>query len=142
MRRRMAGSWLLGALACGGEGTLGSEEALARWRESAPQQYVARSCGEGFSARSCTVTSVDSGEPVETLVQDWSGSWQPAETPVDVVEGILSASTQDTDGCKRRVESHPAYAFPERVYFDCGEEGWGLRITCFEAGTLDLARCQ
>jgi hypothetical protein len=129
-------------LACGGEDSESAEEAILRWRESAPQQYVATSCSEGFTARFCTVSSVDSGEPVETLVQDPSGAWQPEDPAEDVVEGILSASKRSTDGCERRVEAHRTYDFPERVYFDCGEEGWGLRVTCFEAGTLELARCQ
>jgi hypothetical protein len=79
---------------------------------------------------------------METLVQDSPGPWRPEQPAEDVVAEMISASTRDIDGCERRVEEHGTYAFPERVYFDCGEEGWGLRVTCFVAGTLDLARCQ
>lgn len=142
MRRLTASLGLLGALGCGGEGSESEQEAILRWRESAPQQYVAKSCSEGFTARFCTLSSVDAGEPVEAFVQDPSGEWQPEEPAEDVVEAIISASAGDTDGCERRVEGHGTYDFPERVYFDCGEEGWGLSVTCFEAGTLDLTRCK
>jgi hypothetical protein len=143
MRRMMAGLGSFGVLACGGAETESGLDAKQRWLDRAPQQYVAKSCSQGFVAPTCTVSSVEAGEAVETQVQDLSGAWQAEEPARDVVDEILSESTGDTgDGCERRVEPHPTYAFPAEVYFDCSEEGWGLAITCFEADTLDLARCQ
>jgi hypothetical protein len=139
--RRLAYIGLLGALACGDD-LERWRDAKEQWPENAPSQYVAKSCGTGFVARFCTVSSVQDGEPLETLVQSPDGAWEAREPPEDVVMGMLEAATEDADGCDRRVDAHPTYEFPAEVYDDCGEEGYGIEITCFVEGTIDIAQCQ
>lgn len=141
--RRLAHIGLLGALACGDELDRW-RDAKEQWPENAPEQYVAKSCGTGFGPRFCTVSAVRDGEPLEMLVQSPDGAWQAREPAEDVVLGMLDAATRndEADGCDRRIEAHPTYEFPSKVYDDCGEEGSGIEITCFVEGTIDVAQCQ
>jgi len=139
--RRLAYIGLLGALACGDD-LERWRDARDQWPENAPEQYVAKSCGTGFGPHFCTVSSVRDSVPLETLVQSPDGAWQAREPAEDVVLGILDAATEDSDGCDRRITAHPTYEFPQRVYDDCGEEGYGIEITCFVEGTVDVAQCQ
>lgn len=134
---------LLAVLACGGE-SAGDETAFIQlWLDTAPQQYVAKSCSTGFTQRACTVSAVEAGQPVATRTQIAEGGWEDVDPARDVVRMMLDAATrEEDDGCQRRVTQHETYAFPSQVYWDCGEEGWGSRLTCFAEGTLDLSRCQ
>ncbi len=134
------------ALACGGEGADDDDDTALKqlWRDTAPQQYVAKSCSTGFTARACTVSAVDQGQVVAAQQQLGSdGAWTDAVPPSDVVEGMLNAASGKPDrGCERRVTQHETYPIPKLVYSDCGMEGWGIELTCFVADTLELSRCQ
>lgn len=140
---RVAHVSLLAALACGAESTGGDTDLRQLWLETAPQQYVARVCSTGFIMRTCTVSAVDEGQAVATQAQLGGSAWEEVQPAVDVVEGMLNAAERDAEeGCQRRVTQHEAYAIPSLVYRDCGEEGWGIELSCFAADTLDLARCR
>ena len=39
-------------------------------------------------------------------------------------------------------ELDPVYGYPSQIYFSCAQEGWGLRVTCFEPDTVDGSRCE
>jgi hypothetical protein len=133
----------LAVLACGGESAGGETDLIQLWLDTAPRQYVAKSCSTGFTQRMCAVSAVEAGPPVSTRVQVAEGGWEDVDPASDVVGMMLSDATRaERNGCQRRVTQHETYAFPSQVYWDCGEEGWGSRLTCFAEGTLDLARCQ
>jgi hypothetical protein len=134
---------LFAALACGAEGAEGGTDLRQQWLERAPVQYVAKSCSTGFGMRACWVSAVDAGVPVASREQLGGGEWQDEDTASDVVAGIINAATrEENDGCTRRITQHETYAFPSQVYSDCGEEGSGVRITCFVPDTLDLSLCE
>jgi hypothetical protein len=144
MKSRLAYLGFLVALACGADDADDGAELKQQWLESAPQQYVARLCSTGFSARFCSVSAVAAGVPVaEQERAPGSDVWQDAEPPSDVVESIFNFATRKADeGCTLRMTRHQMYAFPSSVYESCKEEGWGLEIQCFIADTLDLSLCQ
>ena len=95
MRHQLAYVGLFLALACGGEDAGDGTDLEQQWLESAPQQYVAKTCTTGFTLRMCTVSSVEAGVPVATLAQDPAGAWAASEPAKDVVEGILNVSRKE-----------------------------------------------
>lgn len=133
---------VLGGLACWvvacGDG-VDAGEIEREFRERAPEQYVVRSCAIGFSPRLCTVSSVQGAEPLESVVIGPQGEVTSAE-PTDPIARIIDGIA-DPDDCDVRVETDPQYRYPSEVYFDCGEEGWGERVTCFVPDSLELERC-
>lgn len=140
---RVAYLAVLAAVACGGEAPDDGPDLKQLWLETAPQQYVARLCSTGFTARSCTVSAVSDGQAVAAQSRLGDGEWEDEDPPVDVVASMLNAATLEADdGCERRVTLHETHAFPSLVYTDCGQEGWGTEISCFEADTVDLGRCR
>ena len=140
---RVAYLGLLAVLACGGDPAGEDTDWQQLWLETAPQQYVAKVCSTGFTVPSCTISAVDAGVAVAEQYQVADDPWQDEVPPSDVVAGILNAATRDPEqGCKRRVTQHETYAFPSSVYSDCGEEGWGIMVSCFVPDTLDLERCR
>ncbi|HVZ36053.1 MAG TPA: hypothetical protein VG963_26680 [Polyangiaceae bacterium] len=44
--------------------------------------------------------------------------------------------------CRVTYELGADYGYLSRVYHDCGQEGWGINVVCFEADTLDLDACR
>lgn len=140
---RVAYLGVLAALACSGEATGDGADLKQLWLETAPRQYVAKVCSTGFTMRTCSVSAVEEGQPVAEQAQEGDGVWEDEVPPSDVVAGMLNAATREADdGCEQRVTQHELYAFPARVYTDCGEEGWGIQVSCFAADTLDLSRCR
>jgi hypothetical protein len=146
MKSRLAYLGLLAVLACGGEDEGGGPDLKQQWLESAPLQYVARSCSAGFTARSCSVSAVSDGVAVaERERRPDSEIWEDVEPPSDVIASILNAATREVvvaEGCERRITQHEQYAFPSSVFTWCYNEGVGVQIGCFVADTLDLSLCE
>ncbi|MEY4546739.1 MAG: hypothetical protein RL685_2934 [Pseudomonadota bacterium] len=134
------------ALACGGEDGEGGTDLKQQWLESAPLQYVARSCSAGFTIGSCSVSAVSDGVAVaQRQRKPDSEIWEDVEPPSDVIASILNVAKREevlAEGCERRVTQHEQYAFPSSVFTSCYNEGYGIQIDCFVADTLDLSLCE
>jgi hypothetical protein len=118
---------------------------LEAWQARAPRRYVISTCGYGFSVPACSVEAVDEGRLVSRSNRFLPGEpWVPA--PIDdgqePVASLFEEMGRSIDGCTTSFELDPVYAYPSQIYFSCAQEGWGVRVTCFEPDTLDASRCQ
>lgn len=115
------------------------------WQSKAPSSYVVTTCGYGFTLPACSLQAVKDGHLVASenrfLSQD---PWQPTtDSPdQDPFESLFAQLQSPPSGCRTSYEIDPVYAYPSQVYFDCGSEGWGTRVTCFEPDTLNLDECR
>ena len=116
-----------------------------RWRARAPEQYVITTCSYGAAPPSCALDAVEAGRLVSRSTRFLPGEpWVPAPTDgaQEPVASLFDQARRSTDGCTTSFELDPVYAYPSQVYVDCEQEGWGVRVTCFEPDTLDGSRCQ
>jgi len=126
-------------------GTEPRDAQRALWQAKAPTTYVVKLCGYGFVAPGCSLQAVQDGRLVASesrfLPQD---PWQPNETEAvpDPFESLFAQLDSPPDGCRTSYQLDPTYAYPSEVYFDCGEEGWGTRVSCFKPDTLNLDECR
>lgn len=126
------------------DGTARAQPNVEQWQARAPKRYVISICGYGASAPGCSVVAVDEGRLVSRSNRFLpSDPWVPA--PIgdaqEPVASLFDEAGRSIDGCTTSFELDPVYAYPSRIYFDCGEEGWGVQVTCFEPDTLDSSRC-
>jgi hypothetical protein len=127
------------------DGAARQPPSVGEWQARAPERYVIRTCGYGAVPPSCTVEAVDDGRLVSRSNSSLSGEpW--ASAPIDdgnePVAALFDQAGRSIEGCSTSFELDPIYAYPSQIYFDCGEEGWGVRVTCFEPDTLDSSRCE
>jgi hypothetical protein len=117
----------------------------SEWQARAPERYVISTCGYGAGVPSCSVEAVDEGRLISRSNRFLPGEpWAPApiDDGTDPVASLFDQAGRSIDGCSTSFELDPIYAYPSQIYFDCGQEGWGVRVTCFEPDTLDGSRCQ
>ncbi|WP_437577208.1 hypothetical protein [Sorangium sp. So ce887] len=136
------GCWLLAG--CSGPDFDGNR---ARWRADRPEEYVISICGTGF-ARGCTLVAVSGDTVVATAHSPSdapSGSdWTFAEAPeqADPVEALFDRAAGESEDCElTRIRFDDRYGYVADHYKDCGEEGSGEQVTCFQADTNDVTRC-
>jgi len=123
----------------------GSPSNVEAWQARAPEQYVIRTCGYGLGPPACSIAAVDQGQLVSRsnrFLPDEPWATAPIDDGTDPVESLFDEAGRSIDGCTTSFELDPVYAYPSQIYFDCGEEGWGVRVTCFEPDTVDASRCQ
>jgi hypothetical protein len=126
-------------------GTRAPDPKRARWQALAPATYVVLVCGYGLAIPACSLEAVQDGHLVAKEFRFLPDDpWQPTSIEVDEdpIEGLFAQLDSPTDGCRLSYELDPVYAYPSEVYTDCGEEGWGTRVSCFEPDTLDLDQCR
>ena len=127
------------------DGRAGAQPNVEAWQARAPERYIISTCGIGFGIPSCSVEAVDEGRLVSRSTRFLpSEPWVTAaiDDGIEPVASLFDQAGRSSDGCTTSFELDPVYAYPSQVYFDCGEEGWGVRVTCFEPDTLDSSRCQ
>jgi hypothetical protein len=116
-----------------------------QWQARAPERYVIGTCGYGAAVPACSVEAVDEGRLVSRSSRFLPGEpWTttPIDDDTDPVASLFEQAGRSIDGCTTSFTLDPIYAYPSQIYFDCGQEGWGVRVTCFEPDTLDASRCQ
>lgn len=136
------GCWLLAG--CGGPDF---DENRSKWRADRPEEYVISICGTGFEG-GCTLAAV-SGDTVVATARSGTkapsvGDWTFAEAPeqADPVEALFGRAALEGEGCElTRIDFDDRYGYVADYYWDCGEEGGGERVACFEPDTSDATRC-
>jgi hypothetical protein len=126
-------------------GTASAQPSADEWQARAPERYVIRTCGYGAAPPACTVEVADEGRLVSRANRSWPDEpW--ASAPIDdgnePVASLFDEARRPIEGCTTSFELDPVYAYPSQIYFDCKEEGWGVRVSCFEPDTLDSSRCE
>ena len=122
-----------------------AQPSAEQWRARAPERYVISTCGTGFGIPSCSVEVVDGGRLVSRSnrflpSEPWAAA--PIDDGIEPVASLFEQARRSIDGCTTSFQLDPVYAYPAQVYFDCGEEGFGVRVACFEPDTLDGSLCQ
>lgn len=137
----VAGCWLLAG--CNGADF---DDNRAKWRADRPAEYVIQICGTGFNG-GCTLAAVSGDTVVATAhsgIDAPRGDWTFAEAPeqADPVEALFDRAERESDSCElRSVRFDDRYGYVADYYWDCGEEGSGEEVTCFQPDTSDVTRC-
>ncbi|WP_438043004.1 hypothetical protein [Sorangium sp. So ce128] len=135
------GCWLLAG--CSGPDFDANRE---KWRSDRPAEYVISICGTGFDG-GCTLAAVSGDTVVATArsgIDTPRGDWTFAEAPeqADPVEALFDRAAREGDDCELdSVLFDDRYGYVADYYRDCGEEGGGEEVTCFQADTSDVTRC-
>ncbi|WP_437801178.1 hypothetical protein [Sorangium sp. So ce693] len=135
------GCWLLAG--CSGPDF---DENRAKWRADRPEDYVISICGTGFD-RGCTLAAVSGDTVVAAAHSEFdeptSGDWTFDEAPdqADPVEALFDRAERESDCELRDVFFDDRYGYVAYFYKDCGEEGGGSRVACFQPDTSDVTRC-
>ncbi|HWO09315.1 MAG TPA: hypothetical protein VNN80_07540 [Polyangiaceae bacterium] len=126
-------------------GSAGPQPDVEKWQARAPERYVIRTCGQGAAIPSCSIEAVDEGRLVSRSLRFLPDEpWEPApiDDGQDPVADLFDEAGRSIDGCTTSFELDPVYGYPSQIYFSCAQEGWGLRVTCFEPDTVDGSRCE
>ncbi|WP_441288709.1 hypothetical protein ACSRUE_43465 [Sorangium sp. KYC3313] len=137
------GCWLLA-----GCGDRGFDDNREKWRANRPEEYVISICGAGFEPLGCTLTAV-SGDTVVAAARSQSdapssGDWTFIAEPeqADPVEALFNDAEDAGDHCELRdVYFDDRFGYVTYYYNDCGEEGGGVQVRCFQPDTSDATRC-
>jgi hypothetical protein len=66
----------------------------------------------------------------------------PIDDGTEPIASLFAYARRSSADCTTSYELDPVYAYPSQIYTDCGQEGSGVRVTCFEPDTLDASLCQ
>ncbi|WP_437870748.1 hypothetical protein [Sorangium sp. So ce363] len=135
------GCWLLAG--CSGPDF---DENRAKWRADRPEEYVISICGTGI-APGCTLAAV-SGDTVVAAAHSGfvapHSDWTFVEAPeqADPVEALFDRAERESESCELRdIRFDDRYGYVADYYHNCGTEGSGEEVTCFQADTSDVTRC-
>jgi hypothetical protein len=121
IQRAAIGPFALALMACNGNPDVAEQR--ESWHERRPEQYVIETCGTGFVQAGCVVRAVN------------------GESENDPVESMFDAVEDPGDCDVRELRFSPSFGYVAEYYLDCGEEGYGMEVRCFQANTLDVSRC-
>ena len=113
------------------------------WESKRPAEYVIQVCGTGFSG-GCLVYAVSDQKVIAASSKLGDGAWTASDPQShdEPVAGLFRGARAH-DGCDRtRLAFDADFGFVTDVYFDCGEEGFGQKVSCFEPNSVDPTVCQ
>jgi hypothetical protein len=142
MNRLLAVAILCVSTGCGGDDNHSVDEHQSAWEAKRPAEYVIGVCGTGLS-RGCTLSAVANDQVVAARSKVGNDAWTDSEVTEgeDPVSALFRGARAKEDCDRTRLAFDERYGFVSDVYFDCGEEGYGTRVSCFAAGTTDFAEC-
>jgi hypothetical protein len=140
----VGGLWVV---ACGGvDADLAANR--EKWERERPDEYLIVTCGTGFDP-GCSLSAVSAGTVVEQAHSwdrapqgdDWTLS-EDVPKAGDPVEDLFDAAEHQGDDCSlRRISFDDEFGYVNDYYADCGAEGGGQKVMCFEPDTVDVTVC-
>ncbi len=132
---------LLGVSSCGTappDAELQDHKAL--WTAREPHTYVIETCWTGFR-RGCTTDVVEAGSVTATRTLD-AGIWTESAREAEPVAAMFGEVENPGNCSITTVAWNDDWGFVDAYHADCGQEGWGREVRCFEPDTRDPSMCK
>ncbi|HET9955343.1 MAG TPA: DUF6174 domain-containing protein [Polyangiaceae bacterium] len=126
---------------CGSDADVGVKR--QQWLKKAPSSYVVGTCTTGFAIGACRLYAVQQGVVKAAEVKTPPDlMWKSSNDSQEPIARLFDSVERGQSGCKVSVDFDETFSYPAKVYFDCGQEGSGEEVRCFQADAVDLEVCR